>query len=60
MQGVSERLVEMASGLGWSWDWIDVGWWGVSEGTEANVCIKGKQKLAPVGYYVARGPRCIT
>lgn len=38
MQGVCERLVEMASGLGWSWDWIDGGWWGISEGTEANMC----------------------
>lgn len=31
----------MASGLGWSWDWIDGGWERV--GTDPNVCVKGKQ-----------------
>lgn len=41
---LGRELVEVASGLGWSWDWI-AGWMaggGPTQGMKANLCIKGK------------------
>lgn len=53
MKGGREGWIEMASGLGWSWDWIGiVGGGGGERVGGVHVWVKGKQKLAPVCHYV--------